>query len=98
LNNNTFVEARYGVFGYYFPLLANTDSTAHQQVNAQLAQYFGADQKEKTDRQRRQATGSMTYFKDGLMGGSHNFKFGGEWLGETGWVRFYTGVRGARGT
>ena len=27
----------------------------------------------------------MTYFKDGLLGGSHNFKFGGELLLETGW-------------
>jgi hypothetical protein len=62
-------------------------------VNAQLAQYFNADQKEQTDRQRRQATGSMTYFKDGLMGGSHNFKFGGEWLAETGWFG-YTQVYG----
>src|SRR5437667_2022185 len=74
VSKNMYVEARYGVFGYYFPLLANTDSPVHEQVNAQLAQYFGADQKEQTDRQRRQATGSMTYFKDGLLGGSHNFK------------------------
>ncbi len=27
----------------------------------------------------------MTYFKDGLLGGSHNFKFGGELMLETGW-------------
>src|SRR5215467_13587633 len=73
LSKNMYVEARYGVFGYYFPLITNSDSTAHEVVNAQLAQYFGADQKEQTDRQRRQATGSMTYFKDGLLGGSHNF-------------------------
>src|SRR5436190_4814441 len=52
VSNNMYVEARYGVFGYYFPLLANRDSTTqHQQVNAQLAQYFGPDQKEQTDRQ-----------------------------------------------
>jgi len=85
VSNNVYVEARYGVFGYYFPLIANTDSDAHQIVNAQLAQYFNADQKEQLDRQRRQATGSMTYFKDGLLGGSHNFKFGGELMLETGW-------------
>jgi len=85
LSNNTYVEARYGVFGYYFPLIANTDSNLHQVVNAQLAQYFNADQKGQLDRQRRQATGSMTYFKDGLLGGSHNFKFGGELMLETGW-------------
>jgi carboxypeptidase family protein len=88
ISNNAYVEARYGVFGYYFPLIANTDSDAHQVVNAQLAQYFGADQKEQLDRQRRQATGSMTYFKDGLLGGSHNFKVGGEVMMETGWTGY----------
>src|SRR6185295_11461298 len=30
----------------------------------------------------------MTYFKDGLLGGSHNFKFGGELLMETGWFGY----------
>jgi Carboxypeptidase regulatory-like domain len=89
LSNNVYVEARYGVFGYYFPLIANSDSTDHQIVNAQLSQYFGADQKEQLDRQRRQATGSMTYFKDGLLGGSHNFKLGGELLLETGWQGYF---------
>jgi hypothetical protein len=88
LSNNMYVEARYGVFGYYFPLIANTDTTAHQIINNQLSQYFNGDQKEQTDRQRRQATGSMTYFKDGLLGGSHNFKFGGELLLETAWVGY----------
>src|SRR5207244_3165341 len=81
-------EARYGVFGYYFPLLANTDTTNHEIVNAQLAQYFNGDQKEQTDRQRRQYTGALTYFKDGLMGGTHNFKFGGELLQESGWFGY----------
>jgi len=88
LSNKLYAEVRYGVFGYYFPLLANTDSTAHQVVNAQLAQYFNADQKEQLDRQRRQATGSLTYFKDGLLGGSHNFKIGGEVMLETGWTGY----------
>src|SRR5215471_8369008 len=30
ISNNAYVEARYGVFGYYFPLLANTDTTQPQ--------------------------------------------------------------------
>lgn len=33
LSNSMYVEARYGVFGYYFPLIANSDSTEHQVVN-----------------------------------------------------------------
>ena len=70
ISNNAYVEARYGVFGYYFPLLANTDSNEFQIVNAQLAQYFNADQKEQTDRQRRQGGPDRRVFQDALLGGS----------------------------
>jgi hypothetical protein len=87
INNKTYVEARYGVFGYYFPLLANSDTTQHEKFDNLNTLLTGADQKEQTDRQRRQATGSVTYFKDG-WGGSHNFKLGGELLMETGWYGF----------
>ncbi|PYR61753.1 MAG: hypothetical protein DMF91_08865, partial [Acidobacteria bacterium] len=87
LSRNLYAEGRYGVFGYYFPLLANTDTTNYQVINQQLAQYFNGDQKEQTDRQRRQATGALTYFKDG-SGGTHNFKVGGELLLETGWFGY----------
>ena len=87
LSNNMFAEARYGVFGYYFPLVANTDTTSPQIINQQLNQYFNGDQKEQTDRHRGQITGSLTYFKD-AMGGTHNFKVGGEWLGETGYYGY----------
>ena len=87
INNKTYVEARYGVFGYYFPLVANTDTTAHEKFDNFNSLLTGGDQKGQTDRQRRQATGSVTYFKDG-WGGSHNFKLGGEVLMETGWYGF----------
>ena len=40
ISNKMYVEARYGVFGYYFPLHANTDSQAYQVVDAQLSQYL----------------------------------------------------------
>ena len=84
VNKNMYVEARYGVFGYYFPLIANSDTTAHERFDASQSLISGADQKEQLDRQRKQATGSLTYFKDG-WGGSHNFKVGGELMLETGW-------------
>src|SRR5439155_18021686 len=87
LSNKMYAEVRYGVFGYYFPLLANTDTTHPQVIDASLSQYFFGDQKEQTDRQRRQATGAVTYFKDG-WGGTHNFKVGGEILLETGWYGY----------
>jgi len=88
VNNNMFVEARYGVFGYYFPLLAVNSTTTKPEIfdNSQSL-LTGADELEQTDRQRKQMTGSMTYFKDG-MGGTHNFKVGGEMLLETGWYGY----------
>src|SRR6516225_2267854 len=97
INKNMFAEARYGGFGYYFPLLANSDTTVPEVfdncgtttvstwcsplLNTSL---INGDQKEQTDRRRLQATGSLTYFKDG-WGGTHNFKIGGELLFEYGW-------------
>ncbi len=35
-------------------------------------------------RRRNQYTGALSYFKDNFAGGSHNFKFGGEYLDESG--------------
>jgi len=87
ISSKMYAEARYGVFGYYFPLVANTDTTAPQVINGQLTQYFNGDQKEQTDRHRGQITGAITYFKDG-WGGSHNFKVGGEWLDEVGYIGY----------
>ena len=87
INKNMFAEARYGEFGYYFPLLANSDTTAPEIFDNQKTLLTGADQKEQTDRRRLQATGSVTYFKDG-WGGTHNFKVGGEMLFEYGWYGY----------
>ena len=87
LSSKLYAEARYGVFGYYFPLVANTTTTAPEVLNQQLNQILGGDQKEQTDRHRGQATGALTYFKDG-WGGTHNFKVGGEWLTETGYYGY----------
>ena len=35
-------------------------------------------------RRRNQYTGALSFFKDNFAGGSHNFKFGGEYLDESG--------------
>src|SRR5262245_1914138 len=93
ISNNLYAEGRYGVFGYYFPLVSNTDTTAPTIQNQQLNQYFNGEQKRQLDRHRGQATGALTYFKDG-WGGTHNFKFGGEWLDEIsylGYLQRYSG-------
>ena len=87
INKNMYVEARYGGFGYYFPLLANSDTTTPEIFDNKQTLLIGADQKEQTDRRRLQATGSVTYFKDG-WGGTHNFKVGGEMLFEYGWYGY----------
>ena len=88
-----FAEARYGGFGYYFPLLANSDYTGPEIFDNKNTLLTGADQKEQTDRRRLQATGSITYFKDG-WGGTHNFKVGGEMLFEYRLVRLHAGRLG----
>ncbi len=95
LSNNLYAEARYGVFGYYFPLQGNEANANVPEIwDTGTAQFLkGGDQQEQTDRQRRQITGALTYFKEGL-GGTHNLKFGGEYYLETGWygaTQLYSG-------
>src|SRR5690349_1748902 len=48
LSNNMFAEARYGGFGYYFPLLANTDTTLPEVFDNQNTVLLNGDQKEQT--------------------------------------------------
>jgi hypothetical protein len=83
LTDNLYVEARYGDFGYYFPLVANSDSTYYLR-NVGPNTLLGGDRKWQTDRDRKQFTTAASWFKDG-WGGSHAIKFGGEVLLETQW-------------
>ncbi len=85
VTNNLYVEARYGEFGYYFPLIGYTDAPFRQDIGTLVSE--GGDRRWQQDRQRKQATGAATYFVDG-MGGSHSFKFGGEVNIETQWNGF----------
>ncbi len=86
LTNNLYVEARYGDFGYYFPLFANIDPrNTYYWRDTGLLELSGGDRRWQLDRDRKQLTGAASYFKDGWLGGSHSFKFGGEVLLETGW-------------
>jgi hypothetical protein len=89
LSSRLYVEARYGVFGYYFPLVANEDpSNTYYWRDTGTLTLHGGDEREQTDRQRRQWTGAATYFADHLLGASHNIKFGGELYQETEWRGF----------
>ncbi len=81
LSNNLYIEARAGDFGYYFPLIGASNATFRQDIGTRLSQ--GGDRRWQQDRDRKQVTVAATYFKDGWLGGSHSFKFGGEFDVET---------------
>ncbi|HET9705664.1 MAG TPA: carboxypeptidase regulatory-like domain-containing protein [Vicinamibacterales bacterium] len=83
ISDKLYVEARYGDFGYYFPLITNSpDSFFWHDSGAAISQ--GAHQIWQLDRDRKQYTGAATYFLD-TGKGSHTFKFGAELLKERAW-------------
>ena len=84
INDKLYVEARYGEFGYYFPLTSN-GSAGYYWRDSGTSTLEGSEQKWQLDRQRKQITGAATYFLDTANAGTHTFKFGGEQLFETGW-------------
>ena len=83
VSEKLYVEARYGDFGYYFPLLANGDEPYFFRDTG-LQTLTGSQQRWQLDRDRKQLTGAATYFLD-TEKGSHTIKFGGEMLKEQGW-------------
>jgi hypothetical protein len=93
LSDKLYVEARYGDFGYYFPLLANGDEDFFWRDTGALT-VEGAERRWELDRNRYQATTAATYFLDTGGRGSHTFKIGGEMLLETGWEGYEQGFGG----
>jgi hypothetical protein len=83
LSTNFYVEARYGEFGYYFPLIGYSNDPWRHDTGTRVVE--GGDQRWQQDRQRKQLTGAATYFVDSFAGGSHSIKFGGEFNKETQW-------------
>ena len=83
ISSNLYVEARYGDFGYYFPLLGYSDEPWRHDIGTRIAS--GGDQRWQQDRDRKQFTAAGTWFKDGFLGGSHNVRFGTEFNLETQW-------------
>jgi hypothetical protein len=92
LSDKVYVEARVGSFGYYFPLLANTDEQYYWRDSGTL-EIAGGERRWQLDRERNQYTGAATYFLD-TSRGSHTLKFGAELFKETGWEGFEQGVGG----
>jgi hypothetical protein len=90
IGQNMFAEFRAGQFGYNFGLVSNTTATRYESITTNHVIGGGRDWLNK--RRRNQYTGAISLFKDNFAGGSHNFKFGGEYLGETGniiWAQGY---------
>lgn len=83
ISDKVYVEARYGDFGYYFPLIANSSENYEWRDTGRL-EVLGANQIWQLDRDRKQYTGAATYFLD-TNKGSHTFKSGAELLKEQSW-------------
>jgi hypothetical protein len=83
ISDKLYVEARYGDFGYYFPLISNSDDNFFWHDTGRAVSE-GAHQIWQLDRDRKQYTAAATYFLDTTKG-SHTLKFGGELLKEQSW-------------
>jgi len=83
ISDKLYVEARYGDFGYYFPLIANSSENYEWRDSGRL-EVLGANQIWQLDRDRKQYTAAATYFLDTAKG-SHTFKSGAELLKEQSW-------------
>lgn len=84
INNQLYVEARYGDFGYYDARLKNSTEDYFWRDTALLI-LEGAHTENQNDRDRKQLTGAATYFLDTRFG-NHTFRFGGEIYKESQWA------------
>jgi hypothetical protein len=82
IGQNMLAEFRTGQFGYNFGLISNTTDTRYESLTTN--QILGGGRDWLNKRRRNQYTGALSLFKDNFAGGSHNFKFGGEYLDESG--------------
>ena len=83
VSDKLYLEARYGDFGYYFPLIANSDADFSWRDTGRSV-VEGANQIWQLDRDRKQYNLAATYFLD-TGAGSHTFKMGAELLKERAW-------------
>ena len=83
ISDKLYLEARYGDFGYYFPLITNSGDNFFWRDSGRAVSE-GAHQIWQLDRDRKQYTAAATYFLD-TAAGNHTFKFGGEMLKEQSW-------------
>ena len=87
VSDKLYVEARYGDFGYYFPLLTNgNDSFLFRDTGLLTVQ--GSERRWQLDRDRKQLTSAATYFLDTANAGTHTLKAGFEIFRERSWEGF----------
>ncbi len=82
IGQNMFAEFRAGQFGYNFGLNSNSEGIRYEDLATN--EISGGGRHWLLKRRRNQYTGALSFFKDNFAGGSHNFKFGGEYLDESG--------------
>jgi hypothetical protein len=85
ISDKLYLEARYGDFGYSFPLITNSDADYFFYDTNRVTE--GAHQKQQLDRDRKQYNLAGTYFLD-TGAGNHTFKLGAELLKEQAWEGF----------
>jgi hypothetical protein len=95
VSDKLYLEARYGDFGYYFPLFSNSNEDYFFHDTGQLYS-LGAHQKQQLDRDRKQYNLAATYFLD-TSKGSHTFKMGAELLKEQSWEGYESRRGGSTG-
>ena len=91
IGQNMFAEFRPGQFGYDFGLVSNTNEPRYEDLVTNVVSGGGRDWLNK--RRRNQYTGAFSYFKDNYLRGSHNLKFGGEYLDESGNISWQEAYR-----
>ena len=72
-----FLEVRAGQFGYDWTYENNTNDLRYEDLTT--SEVRGGGRLWELDRRRNQTTAAYSYFKDRFLGGTHNFKFGGEY-------------------
>ena len=92
VSDKLYVEARYGDFGYYFPLITNSQRSSSSGTTTARSYSKARTRRSSSIATASSATGAVTYFHD-TGKGSHTFKFGGELLLETVWEGYLQRVR-----
>jgi hypothetical protein len=79
IGNKAFAELRAGTFWFHFPTERQSEDLRYEDIGTRIVR--GGNQNRVQDRDRPQVLGSVSYFKDNLLG-THNLKVGGNYFHE----------------